>query len=148
MLALADDAALARLVIAATQRPARLPPRAFRSRGRGHARAASNGPRTPDILEAPTKHRRRYSMPEPRRRRHGPQPDRRRALEPAGRVSRRLHREALMIAHGFTSSLVGPVHAGLANAQAERVVAGGRTIVVARVRIAEPGRQALAECAS
>jgi len=59
MLALADDAALARLMIAA-------------SRGRGHARAASNGLRTPDILGAPTKHCRHYSMPHPRRRRHGP----------------------------------------------------------------------------
>jgi hypothetical protein len=37
--------------------------------GRGHARAASNGLRTPDILRAPTKHRRHYSMPQPRRRR-------------------------------------------------------------------------------
>jgi hypothetical protein len=66
MLALAEDAALARLMIA--------PPdvRVFRSRGRGHARAASNGLRTPDILETPTKHRRHYSMPQPRRHRHGP----------------------------------------------------------------------------
>ena len=54
---------------------------AFRSRGRGHARAASNGLWTPDILRAPTKQRRHYSMPQPRRRRHGLQPDRRRALE-------------------------------------------------------------------
>src|SRR6516165_11505984 len=38
MLALADDAALARLVIAAVRR---LPPRSFPMRGRGHARAAS-----------------------------------------------------------------------------------------------------------
>ena len=53
----------------------------------GHARAASNGPRTPDILRAPTKHRRRYSMPPLRGPRHGPRPDRRRALEllPASR---------------------------------------------------------------
>jgi hypothetical protein len=42
MLAFADDAALARLVIAAAQRRACLPPRqAFRSLGRGHARAGS-----------------------------------------------------------------------------------------------------------
>ena len=60
MLALADDAALARLMIAA-------------SRGRGHARAASNGLWTPDILRAPTKHR-RPTMPQPRRYRRGPTP--------------------------------------------------------------------------
>jgi len=47
MLAFADDAALARLVVAAAQRRARLPPRSFRSRGQGHARAASNGLRMP-----------------------------------------------------------------------------------------------------
>jgi hypothetical protein len=94
-------AALARLAIAAAQRRARLPPRrAFRSRRRGHARAASNGPRTPDIFRG-TKHRRHCSMPQPRRHRHGPQPDRRRALELL--VSSRTGcTEALMLAHGFT----------------------------------------------
>jgi hypothetical protein len=49
MLALADDAALARLVIAAAQRRARLPPS---KRGRGRARAASNGLWTHGILPA------------------------------------------------------------------------------------------------
>src|SRR6516165_4338115 len=34
------------------------------SRDRGHALAASNGLPTPDILMAPTKHRRHYSMPQ------------------------------------------------------------------------------------
>jgi len=34
---------------------------------------------------------------------------------------------------------------GLATAQAERVVAGGRTIEVARVRITEAGRRALTD---
>src|SRR5262249_29853656 len=55
MLVFADDAALARLVIAATQRRAhvyRL--EAFRSRGRGHARAASTCyPPPPPLLHAP-----------------------------------------------------------------------------------------------
>jgi hypothetical protein len=128
MLAFADDAALARLVIAAAQRRARLPSRrASRSRGRGHARAASNGLRTPDIVRAPTKHRRHYSMPLPRRHRHGPQPDRR-ALELLASC-RDGCTEALMLAHGFTiAQMVELVRAGLATATAERVVAGKRTI--------------------
>jgi hypothetical protein len=37
------------------------------------------------------------------------------------------------------------VRAGLATAKAERVVAAGRTAVVARVRITEAGRRVLAE---
>jgi hypothetical protein len=37
--------------------------------------------------------------------------------------------------------LVDTVGAGLATAKAERVVAGGRTIEVARVRITDVGRQ-------
>jgi hypothetical protein len=36
------------------------------------------------------------------------------------------------------------IRAGLATAKAERVVAGGKTIEVARVRITEEGRAALA----
>src|SRR5215475_14331230 len=52
-------AALARLAIAAAQRRARLPPRrAFRSRW---SRACPCG-LEPDILRAPTKHHRHYSM--------------------------------------------------------------------------------------
>jgi hypothetical protein len=43
--------------------------------------AASNGLGTPDILRAPIKHYRYYSMPHPRRRRHDPRVDRRLALE-------------------------------------------------------------------
>jgi len=119
--------------------------RAEFARDRGHARAASNGLRTPDILEAPTKHRRHLSMPQPRRRRHGPQPDRRRALEllagcPDGCT------DALMFANGFTAEqLLDLVHAGLATARATRMVAGERTIEVARVRITEAGRRALGE---
>src|SRR5215831_10005585 len=55
MLALADDAALARLVIAAAQRRSPLPAsKLSESRGRGHARAASNGLPTPDILRSPS----------------------------------------------------------------------------------------------
>jgi hypothetical protein len=52
--------------------------------------------------------------------------------------------EAIMLAHGFTiEQMVELIHAGLATAKAERVVAGGRTIEVARVRITDARRQAL-----
>jgi hypothetical protein len=52
--------------------------------------------------------------------------------------------EAIMLAHGFTiAQMVELVRGGLATATAERVVAGSRTIEVARVRITEAGRQAL-----
>jgi hypothetical protein len=52
--------------------------------------------------------------------------------------------EAMMPAHGFTIPLlVELVRAGLATATAERVVAGSRTIEVARVRITEAGRRVL-----
>ena len=132
MLAL-DDAALARLAIAAAQRPARLPPRAFRSR-EGHARAASTWYPADQVH-----HRRRYSMPHLRR----PKPDRRRALELLA-ASHDGATEAIMLAHGFTvEQLVELVRAGLATATAERVVAGGKAMEVARVRITEAGRQAL-----
>jgi hypothetical protein len=79
-------------------------------------------------------------MPRPRRR---PKPDRRRALE----LLASCHdgcTEAMMLAHGFTiDDMVALAHAGLATATAERVVAGSRTIEVARVRITEAGRRAL-----
>jgi xanthine dehydrogenase molybdopterin-binding subunit B len=53
--------------------------------------------------------------------------------------------EALMLAHGFTiEMLVEMVGAGLATAKVERVVAGGKTIEVARVRITAAGRCAAA----
>jgi hypothetical protein len=52
----------------------------------------------------------------------------------------------MMLAHGFSIvMLVELVNAGLANVTTERVVAGGRTIEVARVRITEAGRPALAD---
>ena len=88
-------------------------------------------------------------MPHPyRRRRRGPKPDRRRALEllagsPTGCT------EALLFAYGITAEmLVGLIEAGLATATAERVIAGSKPIEVARVRITEEGRQALAESRS
>ena len=51
--------------------------------------------------------------------------------------------EALMMAHGFNSELlVDLCIAGLAIAKVERMIAGGRTVVV-RLKITEAGRQAL-----
>jgi hypothetical protein len=50
-----------------------------------------------------------------------------------------------MIAHGFTvEQIVELVRAGLATATAERIVAGNRTLEVARVRITGAGRRAVA----
>jgi hypothetical protein len=49
--------------------------------------------------------------------------------------------EAIMIAQ--IPQMVELVRAGLATAKAERVVAAGRTAVVARVRITEAGRRVL-----
>jgi len=115
MLALADDAALARLVIAAIAIPGRATSTAFRWRGGGLARTASNSLRTPDILKAPTKYRHRHSMSHPHRRRHGPVPDRRRALELLA-ASRDGAAEAIMIAHGFTvEQMVELINAGARN---------------------------------
>jgi len=52
--------------------------------------------------------------------------------------------EALMMAHGFNSELlVDLCIAGLAIAKVERMIAGGRTVEVVRLKITETGRQAL-----
>ena len=49
----------------------------------------------------------------------------------------------LLLALGFTPDLVlGVVRLGLATAQTENVLAGGRAVVVSRVRITEAGRLA------
>jgi hypothetical protein len=54
--------------------------------------------------------------------------------------------EGLLVAHGFSIPfIVRLVRAGLATVHTERVVAGGRRLEVARVRITEAGRRALAE---
>lgn len=80
----------------------------------------------------------------PRRQRH-PKPDRRRALEllascPDGCT------EAILLAHGFSiDDMVALVRDGLATAHAARVVAGRHKMEVARVRITDEGRKALAE---
>ena len=83
-------------------------------------------------------------MPHPHRHRRGPKPDRRRALEllaasPDGCT------EALMFANGSTAELLLElVRGGLASAHAERVVADGRMMEVARMKISEAGWQAVA----
>jgi len=80
-------------------------------------------------------------MPRPRRR---PKPDRRRALELLASC-RDGCTEAIMLAHGFSiDMMVKLVNAGLATATAKRVVAGGKRIEVARVRITQAGRRTLA----
>jgi hypothetical protein len=76
-------------------------------------------------------------MPRPLRRR--PKPDRRRALELLASC-RDGCTETMMLAHGFSiDMMVKLVNAGLANVTGECVVAGGKTIEVARVRITEAG---------
>jgi hypothetical protein len=83
-----------------------------------------------------------HQMPRPLRRR--PKPDRRRALELLASC-RDACTDAIKLAHGFTvAQMVERVNAGMATATAERMVAGGKTIEVARVRITEAGRRLLA----
>lgn len=68
---------------------------------------------------------------------------RRRALELLA-TSRDGCTEAIMLAHGFTvEQMVDLCVAGLATATPERIVAGGRTIEVATMRITETRRRAL-----
>jgi hypothetical protein len=74
------------------------------------------------------------------RRQRLPKPDRRRALELLASC-RDGCTESIMVAHGFTiPQMVELVHAGLATVTAERVLAGRRTIEVARLRITEAGQ--------
>jgi hypothetical protein len=85
------------------------------------------------------------SVPRQRARKRLPKPDFRRALELLA-ASRDGVTEAIMLAHGFTvPMMVELINASLASATAERVVAGGRTVEVARVRVTEAGRRALAD---
>jgi hypothetical protein len=82
--------------------------------------------------------------PRHRARKGTPKPDRRRALELLA-ASPDGCSEAVLAAHGFdVELLVKLVRAGLASATAERVVAGGKTMEIARMRITEAGRRALA----
>jgi len=52
--------------------------------------------------------------------------------------------EALLLAHGFTvETLCAIVGASLATAEAERMMAGGKTVEVQRIRITDAGRVSL-----
>jgi hypothetical protein len=78
-----------------------------------------------------------------RSRKRSPPASRRRALELLA-ASRDGCTGAILVAHDFTIDfLVELIRAGLATAKAERVVAGGRSMEVARVRITGAGRRAL-----
>ena len=53
--------------------------------------------------------------------------------------------QALLSAHGFDASMIAElVNRGLATLTAEKVRAGGRLIAVAKARITEAGREAIA----
>jgi hypothetical protein len=78
-------------------------------------------------------------------RKRRPKPNRRRALELLASC-RDGCTEAIMLAHGFSiDMMVELVNAGLASVTTERMVAGNHRIEVARVRITEAGRRALAD---
>ena len=80
-----------------------------------------------------------------RRVRRPPKPDRRRALELLDGCGTEGCTEGIMRANGFSiGDMVELVRAGLASVTAERVVAGSRKMEVARVRITDKGRRALA----
>jgi hypothetical protein len=72
---------------------------------------------------------------------HIPPATRGRALELLA-ASRDGATEAILVAHGFTvGQMVELVHAGLATATSERVVAGERKVELVRVRVTEAGRR-------
>ena len=74
-------------------------------------------------------------------RRRDIKPDRIRALELLASCNNGCP-EGILQAHGFAiSDMDELVHAGLAKASADRVVAGSRTIEVARVRFTAAGRR-------
>ena len=78
-----------------------------------------------------------------RRPKRVPNSDRRRALELLADTSHGMI-DAMLLAYGFTvEQMVDLCAAGLATATPERMVVGGRTVEVARVRITEAGRRAL-----
>jgi hypothetical protein len=78
-----------------------------------------------------------------RRNRRDIKPDRIRALELLASCDNGCP-EGILHAHGFAiSDMVELVHAGLAKASAERVIAGSRAMEVAKVRITAAGRRVL-----
>ena len=78
-------------------------------------------------------------------RKHRPKPHRRRrrALELLASCADGCA-EAILVAHGFTvEQMVELIRIGHATAQTERVIADGRAVEVARLKITEAGRRAL-----
>jgi hypothetical protein len=54
--------------------------------------------------------------------------------------------EAIMLAHGFSAGLLNDLlRAGLATAHVDRMMTGKRPMEVARLKITDAGRQALAQ---
>jgi hypothetical protein len=85
-------------------------------------------------------------MPTPRHRRSTVKPDRVRALELLDGCGAEGCTEGILHAHGFaTADIAELVRSGFASVTAERVVAGSRKMEVARVRITDAGRRALAD---
>jgi len=71
--------------------------------------------------------------------------EQRRALDMLASAGRNGVTQALLSAHGFDASLIAElVNHGLATLTAEKVRAGGKLIAVAKARITEAGRVALA----
>jgi hypothetical protein len=71
--------------------------------------------------------------------------EQRRALAMLATASRNGVPQALLSAHGFDASFIAElVNHGLATLTAEKVRAGGKLIAVAKARITEAGREALA----
>jgi hypothetical protein len=72
-------------------------------------------------------------------------PDQRRALRLLDEAEPRGATEAVMLAHGFKGELLaGLVRDSLASMAAETITAGRKPIEVARLRITDAGRRALA----
>jgi hypothetical protein len=71
--------------------------------------------------------------------------EQRRALAMLATADRNGAPQALLSAHGFDASLIaGLVNRGLATLTAEKILAGGKLIAVAKARITKAGREALA----
>ena len=51
--------------------------------------------------------------------------------------------EALLLAHGFALQVIVGVREGLATVAADRMLAGGSTVGVTRVKITDAGRRTL-----
>jgi hypothetical protein len=84
-----------------------------------------------------------YRVPKAAHRCRHPKPDRRRALELLASC-RDGCTEAIMLAHSFTVAQMVELRR-VRNRERRARVAGGRPIEVARVRISEAGRRALAK---